>query len=129
MTYVSAEQVLYLHHLVIQDTGGSPGVIDLGLILSAVERPKASFDGEDLYPDLPSKAAVLLESLARNHGFLDGNKRTAVMSFWEFLTVNGYRAELSDLDLYDNVMGLVTGAIACAEVAELLRHVLTPLDE
>ena len=126
MNYVTAEQVLYLHHLVILEIGGSPGVIDLGLILSAVARPKASFDGEDLYPDLPSKAAVLLESLACNHVFLDGNKRTAVMSFWEFLAANGCQAHLSDMDLYDNVMGLVAGAITYADLAELLRQVLAP---
>lgn len=66
------------------------GVRDIGLLESAVSRPLASFDGKDLYPDIFDKSAALLQSLLRNHPFVDGNKRTALSSAGIFLRINGY---------------------------------------
>lgn len=71
--------------------GGSSGVRDIGLIESAVARPRASFDREDLYPNIFDKTAALLQSLLKNHPFVDGNKRTAITSAGVFLKMNGYR--------------------------------------
>jgi prophage maintenance system killer protein len=62
-TYLTAEQVLFIHARLIAETGGAHGVRDLGLLLSAVARPKATFDERELYPDLFSKTAALFESL------------------------------------------------------------------
>jgi death on curing protein len=70
--------------------GGSPPVKDIGLVESAVFRPRTTVFGEDAYPTLWLKAAALLHSLARNHGFHDGNKRTAWASTWLFLGKNGW---------------------------------------
>jgi death-on-curing protein len=86
--YLSAEQVLFIHSRIIDATGGVHGIIDIGLLLSAVARPMATFGGKDLYPDIFQKAAALMESLARNHPFVDGNKRTAVTSSGVFLGLN-----------------------------------------
>lgn len=91
MKYLTAEQVLFIHARLISETGGAHGVRDLDLLLSAVARPQATFDGLDLYPDLFLKAAALLESLIGNHPFVDGNKRTAITSTGLFLKVNRYR--------------------------------------
>ncbi len=85
MRYLSAEQVLFIHARVIDETGGAHDVRDIGLLQSAVARPKATFGGKDLYADVLSKAAALVESLARNHPFVDGNKRTAIISTGIFL--------------------------------------------
>lgn len=74
----------------IKRFGGSHGIRDLGLLESAVYRPQASFDGKDLYKDIFDKAAALLQSLLRNHPFVDGNKRTALTSAGLFLKMNGY---------------------------------------
>lgn len=71
--------------------GGSFGVRDLGLVESAVARPEASFDGQDLYTDIFDKAAALLQSLLKNHPFVDGNKRTALTSAGVFLKNNGWK--------------------------------------
>jgi death on curing protein len=71
--YLTAEQVLFIHARLISETGGEHSVRDLGLLLSALACPQATFDEQDLYPDLFSKAAALMESLIGNHGFLDGN--------------------------------------------------------
>lgn len=91
VVYLTAEQVLFIHARLISETGGAHGVRDLDLLLSAVARPQATFDGQDLYPDLFSKAAALLQSLAGNHAFIDGNKRTGITSTGLFLRINGYR--------------------------------------
>ena len=64
-------------------------VSDYGLLDSAVARPRATAFGIDAYPDLFAKAAALMQSLARNHGLVDGNKRTAWAAVWTFLGING----------------------------------------
>ena len=101
MKYLTAEQVLFIHARLIAETGGEHGVLDIGLLQSAVARPQASFDGQDLYPGLFSKAAALLESLIGNHAFVDGNKRTAITAVGLFLRLNGYRLAASNQELED----------------------------
>ena len=89
--YLSVIHVLAIHDQMIKRFGGLSGVRDLGLIESAVGRPQASFDGKDLYKTIFSKAAALLQSLLKNHPFVDGNKRTALTSAGIFLKFNQYR--------------------------------------
>ena len=72
---------------------------DYGLLDAAVARPQATAFGVDAYPDDFAKAASLLQSLARNHAFVDGNKRTAWAAAWTFLYINGI--ELGDFDVDD----------------------------
>ncbi len=74
----------------IKRFGGLPGIRDLGLIESAIGRPRATFDSDDLYKTIFDKAAALLQSLFKNHPFVDGNKRTALASAGIFLKLNGY---------------------------------------
>lgn len=75
MRYLSLQEVLSLHSLLIAQSGGGSGLRDRGALESAVAQPEASFGGEELYPDLASKAAALGHSLIQNHPFVDGNKR------------------------------------------------------
>jgi death-on-curing protein len=91
MNYLTAEQVLFIHARLISETGGTHGVRDLSLLLSAVARQQVTIDGHDLYLNIFSKAAALLESLIGNHAFLDGNMRTAITSAGLFLRINGYQ--------------------------------------
>jgi death-on-curing protein len=74
--FLLPEQVLFLHARLIDETGGEHGVRYLAMLLSALGRPQATFDHKELYLDLFAKGAALLESLIRDHPFLDGNKRT-----------------------------------------------------
>ena len=90
MKYLTAEQVLFIHARLIAETGGSHGVRDLSGLESAVERPQATFDGKELYPDLFMKTAALLDSLVNNHPFVDGNKRIAAALFLWFLQKNRF---------------------------------------
>lgn len=90
MKYLTPQQVLAIHDQAIRKFGGSHGIRDVGLIESAVARPQASYAGEDLYRDIFDKTAALLQSLLKNHPFIDGNKRTALSSAGIFLKMNGY---------------------------------------
>lgn len=99
MIYLTVEQVLFIHDRLIIETGGSHGVRDLGLLESAVYRPQSIFDGADLYPDLFTIAASLLQSLIQNHPFIDGNKRTGITSTILFLNLNGCQIKLCNNEL------------------------------
>jgi death-on-curing protein len=99
--YLTTAEVLLLHARLIQRTGGSGGVRDMGLLESAIARPRATFDQQELYPDLWHKAAALMHSLIKNHPFVDGNKRTALTSVGMFLELNGYRLVASNQAAFD----------------------------
>lgn len=121
MNYLIAEQVLFIHARLISETGGLHGVLDLGLLLSAVARPQATFDGQDLYPDLFSKAAALLESLVGNHAFVDGNKRTAITSAGLFLRINGYSLTANNQQLEAFTLQCARRTVSLDEIAQWFK--------
>lgn len=84
--YLRAENVARIN----ADQVGPGGIRDVGLIESACMRPQATAFGDDAYPSIWEKAAALLQSLACNHAFVDGNKRTAWMAAVTFLNANGH---------------------------------------
>ena len=90
MRYLSLLELLELHDAVISISGGSRGIRDIGLLESAVNQPRLTFDKADLYPDIVSKAAVLCFSLIMNHPFIDGNKRVGHAAMETFLLLNGF---------------------------------------
>lgn len=98
---LSIEQVLYLHEHIIDLAGGVQGVRDFSLMHSALERPKATFGGEDLYPSILLKAAALMHSLVMNHAFLDGNKRTAWQVTKRFLYINGVELKYTQQEVIE----------------------------
>ena len=104
MKYLKAEDVLIIHSEIIDQTGGLHGVRDTGLFLSIIEKPKSRFGGKDLYNGIFKKAAVYLESLVQYHVFLDGNKRTGVVSAARFLFVNHYELTVTNKGLEDFVI-------------------------
>ena len=99
-------------------------IADEGMLQSAVARPTASVFGEDAYPTLEDKAAALLHSLARNHAFVDGNKRTAWAAAWAFLRLNGIDLpDVYDVDFAEQlVIGAAVGEIEWAKIADGLRQ-------
>ena len=98
-------------------------VADEGLLQSAIARPQASVFGDDAYPTLWDKAAALLHSLARNHAFVDGNKRTAWASAWAFLRLNGIDLpDMYDVDYAEQlVLTAAVGEIDWPKIADGLR--------
>ncbi len=122
MRYLSAEQVLFIHSRLIDETGGSHGIRDVGLLQSAVGRSKATYDGKDLYPDIFHKVAALMESLIKNHPFVDGNKRTAITSAGILLQMNGFIIETSQKDLERFTLGMAHGKIPVEDAAEWFKR-------
>ena len=121
MRYLTAEQVLFIHARLIAETGGEHGVRDLGLLLSAVARPQASFDQADLYPEVFTKAAALLESLIGNHPFVDGNKRTGISAAGLFLRQNGCRLRASNQELEAFTLRVAQGGVSQEDAAVWFR--------
>lgn len=116
IVYLSAEQVLFLHSRLVQETGGMHGVTDLTMLLSALGRPAASFDNQDLYDDTFSKAGALMDSLIRNHPFVGGYKRTAISAASLFLRLNGYRLVVENDEM-------VAFTLACAQSQISIDHI------
>lgn len=127
--YLTLEEVLLLHARLIQRTGGSGGVRDLGLLDSALARPQATFGGEDLYPSLWSKAAALMHSLIKNHPFVDGNKRTALTATGLFLELNGYTMTASNEEALDFTRRAAVGEVDVEFMAAWLENHTRPIDD
>ena len=126
MRYLTAEQVLFIHARLIAETGGMHGVRDVGLLRSAVERPRATFERKDLYPDLFHKAAALMGSLIGNHPFLDGNKRTAITAAGLFLALNGRELATSQKELEAFTMDMALRKREVQGAAAWFRRHSTP---
>jgi death-on-curing protein len=128
VAYLALEEVLLLHARLIQRTGGSGGVRDLGLLDSALARPQATFGGEDLYPGLWRKAAALMHSLIKNHPFVDGNKRTALTTAGLFLELNGYAMTASNEEALDFTRQAAVGEIDVEFMAAWLENHARPVN-
>jgi len=120
--YIEYRQALLVYRRLIEETGGSPGLRDEGLLLAALARPKASFGGEDLYATLFEKAAALAESIARNHPFIDGNKRMALACMRTMLKLNGYQVVVSQDAKVQLILKIAEKRVTVQEVAEWLQR-------
>ena len=121
MNYLTPEQVLFIHSRLVTETGGSHGLRDLALLESAVARPRATFDSKELYPDLFTKAAALMDSLINNHPFLDGNKRTGITATGLFFRINGWKLTASSKELVACTMRVAVEGLEIDELANWLR--------
>jgi len=128
MIYLTVYQVLFLHARMIAETGGSQGIHDLGLLESAVARPRVSFEGKDLYPDIFTKAAALMDSLVRKHAFVDGNKRTAIAAAAIFLRQNGWQIRASNAELETFTLLVARTKPPVSEIIAWLEAHSQPLD-
>jgi len=112
-----------LVHIAERATGGKVQVRDAGLLESAAARPQATAFGSDAYPDLDSKAAALLHSLAWNHALVDGNKRLALAAVIAFYGMNGRRLTLTNDAAYDLVMQVAAGQLdSVSDIAKVLER-------
>ncbi|MBI5302447.1 MAG: type II toxin-antitoxin system death-on-curing family toxin [Chloroflexi bacterium] len=121
MQYLTAEELLAIHLEAIHEFGGTPEVLDFEKLKSCLETPQQTMFGEDLYPDLPSKAGVLFLLLIQNHPFMDGNKRTATLALLEFLERNGHKLDTTNDDLYQFAMDVATSVLDKEQVTEWIR--------
>ena len=99
--YLTVADVLGIHTVLMQRYGGAPGVRDPGALESALYRPQTGY-----YEDIVAKASALMESLAINHPFVDGNKRIAFAASDVFLRINGWQLKRPPMQIYREVMQL-----------------------
>ncbi|HEY6243374.1 MAG TPA: type II toxin-antitoxin system death-on-curing family toxin [Pyrinomonadaceae bacterium] len=129
MRYLSLQEVILLHSLLISQSSGSCGLRDRGALESAVAQPEASFGGEDLYPDLASKAAALGHSLIQNHPFVDGNKRIGHGAMEVFLLLNGHEIDASVGDQEKIIIDVASGRVSRIELSEWIsKHMVVRND-
>ena len=103
------KQYPYFYKILTEATGGTVGVRDEGLLLSALEAPYQSFGGEDLFPSLLEKAVRLGYGLVANHPFIDGNKRIGILVMLTFMELNGINVEFTDDEVIDMALGVASG--------------------
>ena len=127
MVYLTAQQVLFLHARLVAETGGSHGVRDLSMLLSALGRPQASYDKQDLYPDLFTKSAAFMDSLIRNHPFMDGNKRTGIAASALFLRTNGFQLNATNTELEIYTLQVAQSEHTIEEIAAWLQINTQPI--
>ena len=112
MKRLTKTQILKMHSLLIQETGGSGGIRDEGLLDSALNLPFQSFDGEDIYKTIQAKAARLGFSLINNHPFVDGNKRIGILVMLVFLEINGIEIICTDEELIELGLGVGDSSVS-----------------
>ena len=125
MKVFTVRQILILHERMIQKYGGSSGVRDMGMLESAVGRPFATFGGEDLYPDIFMKAGAFIQSIVKNHPFIDGNKRTAFSGTIAFLLANGVFISVNINQAVKWMLRVANENITVDEITDWLKRRMT----
>ena len=121
IVWIDRALALAMHDRQLAEHGGGSGVRDEGMLDSALARPQQRHAYGDPPPDLAELAAALAFGLARNHPFVDGNKRTAAVACETFILLNDAALEASDDELYPRYLGLAEGSLDEAGFADWLR--------
>ncbi|MDP4144061.1 MAG: type II toxin-antitoxin system death-on-curing family toxin [Bacillota bacterium] len=109
MEFLDIDNIQLFHKKIINKTGGSEGIRDIGLIESALNRAFVTFDGHELYESTEKKIAVITHGLIRNHGFVDGNKRIGIAVMVLLLKMNNIIIKYSQQELIDVGLGVAEG--------------------
>lgn len=128
MKYLTVEQVLYIHHCQIERFGGDTGILDRGLVESAVAQPRAGFEGGPFYPTLEEKAAALVFSLVKNHAFADGNKCTGAAALLMFLRLNDHTIKAPEDEFVSVIQRVAAGELAREGLLAWIRVRLATVD-
>ena len=124
--WIQKELVQAMHLRQLSEHGGGQGIRDEGLLESALQRPLNKFAYES--PDLPELAAAYAFGIARNHPFIDGNKRTALVTSFTFLYLNGSKVASSQEENVRQFLALAAGDVTENELAEWFRKFVRPLE-
>ena len=125
--WIRTDVALAIHRRQLAEHGGSEGVRDAGLLASALDRPRNLAADGDPAPDLAALAAAYASGVARNHPFIDGNKRTAFVVCRTFLILNGSDISASREDKYSTFLQLAKGDLSDEDLAAWIRRHLTAL--
>lgn len=113
---IDLQEVFEIHQTLIQEFGGSQGVRDEGLLKSAIERPFSGFGETEFYPTPEEKAGAVLESIVKNHPFIDGNKRTGYVLMRLILMQFGKDITATQDEKYNFVIEVASGQIEFQEI-------------
>jgi len=127
MRHLTVGEVLEIYSRVMNQSGGSVGILDLGALESAVTQPRMTFNGEELYPTIVEKASALGYSLIQNHPFVDGNKRAGHAAMESFLMFNGYEISASVDEQVEVILGVASGSIDRSQFTDWLRNHIVEL--
>ena len=122
MIWITADDVIQIHSLVIQRSGGMDGLRDLASLEAAVSAPMQSFGGQDLYPTTVEKIARLGYGLASNHAFVDGNKRIGAMMTQLLLKWNGFQMSLRSGELADMFIAIADGSAKESDLLDWIQR-------
>ncbi|MEB3293234.1 MAG: type II toxin-antitoxin system death-on-curing family toxin [Synechococcales bacterium] len=125
--HLTNAEVMAIHHRILQQSGGTQGLRDLGTLKSALAQPMMTFGGEDCYPTVIDKAAALGFSLVMNHPFVDGNKLTGHAAIEIFLVMNGWEIVASVDDQEAIMVSLAAGSIQREGFTQWLKARVCPL--
>lgn len=121
MNKLDADQVLYLHGLMCNATGGASGVRDIAALESAIYHAYASFEGRDFYQTIEEKAARQAFGIIRNHPFVDGNKRTGLFVMLVFLELNNIKLSFPQNELIKLGTGIADGSVGPTQIAGWIK--------
>ena len=125
MRYLSLVEILELHRLIIESSGGTPGVREMSALESAINQPRLTFDEQDLYPGLIAKAAALCFFLVSDHPFVDGNKRVGHAAMETFLLLNGLEIDAPVDEQEQVIIDLASGKLGREELTSWLNEHIT----
>lgn len=124
--WIKQQVVIAFHEESLAEHGGPSGIRDLGLLESALARPKNLFAYSESEPSLCRLAAAYAYGITANHPFVDGNKRTAMIAALTFLKINNLRFSADKTESYLMFYGLAEGSVSEAELAEWFERSTTP---
>jgi death-on-curing protein len=128
IVWILDETVLAVHDEQLAEHGGLPGIRDLGAVKSALARPH-NLAGYENCDDLPRLAAAYAYGIARNHGFADGNKRTALVTADLFLMLNGYELTSTPAENVLTILGIAEGSLSEEDLAAWIRDNIQELPD
>ena len=124
---ISVEDVLLIHETLISEFGGNNGVRDKGLLMSALKRPFDGFGDGEFYPTIEEKSAAIVESIVKNHPFLDGNKRSGYVLMRMLLLTKDKDINATTKEKYDFVIAIASGKIDFNQIAEWVVSNSSPI--
>jgi len=122
MRYLTVSEVIELYRQVMEASGGTVGILSIESLESAVGQPRATFDGNELYPTIIEKTAALGFSLIMNHAFVDGNKRIGHYAMETFLVVNGHEFDASLDEQESIILQLASGKLSRDAFTDWIRE-------
>ncbi len=118
---ITIQEALYIHEQAIKEFGGSFGVRDYTMLESALKRPYVTFNHNELYPKIEDKAASILESIIKNHPFVDGNKRVGYILMRYLLLMNELDIKADEEEKYDFVINITEGKINIDAIKDWIK--------